>query len=205
MEYAISSLSGRDPADGGRHHNTPEGTMMSGAERERFAMRVMDEVRRWPGVELRQHASSTEPGSADGLEFRLYGKQIGHVHSDCSVHLALTKALKASLLDEQLAEPMPNASTSGWAMLSPLSENDAPHAIWLLRLNYVRLRRQRLTLADAAKSELVQRHEAALGLVSAEVLRLLQRTQARSKPRPIPTLDGATTPGSAANTTQPLA
>jgi hypothetical protein len=166
--------------------------MMSGAERERFAMRVMDEVRRWPGVELRQHASPTEPGTSDGMEFRLYGKQIGHVHSDCSVHLALTKALKASLIEERLAESMPNASTSGWTMLSPLSEEDASHAIWLLRLNYIRLRRQRLTPAEAADSELVQRHEAALGVVSTDVLRLLQRTQARAKPRPIPSLDNAT-------------
>ena len=180
--------------------------MMSGAERERFAMHVMDEVRRWPGVELRQHASSTEPGSSDGMEFRLYGKQIGHVHSDCSVHLALTKALKASLIEEKLAESMPNASTSGWAMLSPLSENDAQHAIWLLRLNYIRLRRQRLTPAEAAKSELVQRHEAALGVVSTDVLRLLQRTQARAKPRPLPSLDDATgASGNATTNAQPFA
>lgn len=177
--------------------------MMSGAERERFAIRVMDEVRRWPGVELRQHASSTEPGRSDGMEFRLYGKQIGHVHSDCSVHLALTKALKASLIEKHLAESMPNASTSGWAMLSPLTEDDAHHAIWLLRLNYVRLRRQRLTPADAAKSELLQRHEAELGVVSTDVLRLLQRTQARSKPRPLPSLDDATsTPGISTNAQQ---
>ncbi|MFL5605307.1 MAG: luciferase family protein [Gemmatimonadaceae bacterium] len=174
--------------------------MMSGAERERFAIRVMDEVRRWPGVELRQHASPTEPGKSDGMEFRLYGKQIGHVHGDCSVHLALTKALKASLIEQGLAESMPNASTSGWAMLSPLTEEDAQHAIWLLRLNYVRLRRQRLTPADAAKSELLQHHEAALGVVSTDVLRLLQRTQARAKPRPLPSLDEATTaPGSITN------
>lgn len=179
---------------------------MSGAERERFAIRVMDEVRRWPGVELRPHASSTEPGSSDGLEFRLFGKQIGHVHSDCSVHLALPKALKASLIEEHLAESMPDASTSGWAMHTPASEDDAQHAIWLLRLNYIRLRRQRLTLADAAKSELLQRHEAALGVVSAEVLRLLQRTQARAKPRPLPSLDDATTtPSSATSNARRLA
>jgi hypothetical protein len=179
--------------------------MMSGAERERFAMRIMDEVRRWPGVEMRQHASPTEAGNSDGVEFRLYGKQIGHVHSDCSVHLAFTKAIKASLVGDRLAEPMPHASTSGWAMLAPLTEDDAQRAIWLLRLNYIRLRRQRLTLADAASSELVQRHEAALGVVSTDVLRLLQRTQARSKPRPLPPLDGASTPGARNSGAPPLA
>ena len=162
---------------------------MSGAERERFAIRVMDEVRRWPGVELRPHASSTEPGSSDGLEFRLFGKQIGHVHSDCSVHLALTRALKASLIEQHLAESMPDASTSGWAMHTPASEDDAQHAIWLLRLNYVRLRRQRLTPLAASTSELLQAHEAALGDVSPGTVKLVRRTQARSKRRPFPTLD----------------
>jgi hypothetical protein len=67
------------------------------------------------------------------------------------------------------------------------------------------LRRQRLTPADAARSELVQRHEAALGVVSADVMRLLQRTQARSKPRPLPQLDGASTPGARAPEERPLA
>lgn len=179
--------------------------MMSGAERERFAMRVMDEVRRWPGVEMREHASPTEPGSTDGVEFRLHGKQIGHVHGDCSVHLALPKALKASLIGERLAQPMPQASTSGWAMLAPLTEDDAKHAIWLLRLNYVRLRRQRLSLAQAAQSELVQQHEAALGVVSEEVLRLLQRTQARTRPRPNPALQGLSIPGTSSGGAHPVA
>jgi hypothetical protein len=179
--------------------------MMSGAEREKFAMRVLDEVRRWPGVELRQHASSTDPGESDGVEFKLYGKQIGHVHADCSVHLAFPKALKESLIGEQLAEPMAHVSTSGWAMFTPLTLDDAQRAIWLLRLNYVRLRRQRLTPLAATRSELVQRHEAALGVVSPKALQLLQRTQARSKPRPLPPLDGASQPGGSMSGARPPA
>ena len=67
--------------------------MLSSNDREQFATNVMEEVRRWPGVELRPHASPITPGDTDGIEFRLYGRQIGHVHGDCSVHLALTKAL----------------------------------------------------------------------------------------------------------------
>ena len=72
-----------------------EAGMMTGGDRESFATHVIEEVRRWPGVELRPHASATTPGESDGVEFRLYGRQIGHVHSDCSVHLSLTKALKS--------------------------------------------------------------------------------------------------------------
>lgn len=163
--------------------------MLSSDDREQFATRVMEEVRRWPGVELRPHASHMTPGDSDGIEFRLYGRQIGHVHGDCSVHLALTKALKASVVDEQLAQPLDFAPTSGWATFVPMQASDAERAIWLLRLNYVRLRRQRLTPLAASSSALLKEHEAALGDISPAAIRLLQRTQARTKPRPFPTLE----------------
>jgi hypothetical protein len=168
---------------------TPEECMLSSGDRERFATDVIEEVRRWPGVELRPHASPTTPGQADGVEFRLYGRQIGHVHGDCSVHLALTKALKASVVDSQLAEPLAFAPTSGWTMFQPITAEDARRAIWLLRLNYVRLRRQRLTPLAASSSALLRQHEAALGEVSPAAVKLVQRTQARSRPRPLPSLD----------------
>ena len=93
------------------------------------------------------------------------------------------------MVDERLAQPLEFAPTSGWATFVPMSAGDAERAIWLLRLNYVRLRRQRLTPLAASSSALVKKHEAALGDVSPTAVRLLQRTQARSKPRPYPTLD----------------
>ena len=68
--------------------------MLSGAEREAFALRVMKEVRRWPGVQMRTHRNPLAEDTDDGIEFRLYGRQIGHVHHDCSVHVSLTRALK---------------------------------------------------------------------------------------------------------------
>lgn len=163
--------------------------MLSSNERESFAIEVIQEVRRWPGVEMRPHASPTTPGESDGIEFRLFGRQIGHVHEDCTLHLSLTKALKERVVGEQLAEPLDFAPTSGWATFSPMSPLDAKQAIWLLRLNYIRLRRQRLTPLAAASSSLLREHEAALGDVSPKVAEVLQRTQARSKPRPFPTLD----------------
>ncbi len=164
--------------------------MMTGNERESFATSVIDEVRRWPGVETRPLPSATTPGETDGVEFRLYGRQIGHVHRDCSVHLALTKALKSHVVEERLAEPVEFAPTSGWTMFEPLSLDDRAHAVWLLRLNYVRLRRQRLTPQAAARSALIQDYQAALGAVSPGVSRILDRTQARP-PRPFPLLGDA--------------
>jgi len=163
--------------------------MLTADEREAFALKVMQEVRRWPGVEMRPHASPHEAGSSDGVEFRLFGRQIGHIHSDCAVHLALTKALKATVVLEHLAEPLDIAPTSAWTMFNPTRGEDAEQAIWLLRLNYVRLRRQRLTPFAAANSALIQKHEAALGAVSPSVAALLQHTQLRGSPRPMPSLE----------------
>lgn len=162
--------------------------MLSADEREAFALHVMDEVHRWPGVEMRPLASPTEPGEHDGVEFRLSGRQIGHVHTDCAVHLSLTKALKEIVVGEQLAEPASFAPTSRWAVFAPMSATDAGRAIWLLRLNYIRLRRQRLTPLAAAASELLQKHVAALGTLSTNVAGVLQKTQLRSRPRPLPSL-----------------
>jgi hypothetical protein len=188
MEYA--SFSNCESTAPVRHAVQPlEERMLTSDEREAFALAIMEEVRRWPGVEQRPHPSAGVPGESDGVEFRLYGRQIGHVHADCSVHLSLTKALKQRVVDDQLAQPLEFAPTSGWAMFNAMSATDSSHAIWLLRLNYVRLRRQRLTPLAAAGSALLRQHEAALGDISPGASKLLQRTQARSKPRPLPKLD----------------
>jgi len=162
--------------------------MMNGAEREAFAIDVMKEVRRWPGVQIRQHINplAAEDGD-DGVEFRLYGRQIGHVHHDCSVHLSLTKALKESVIEQGLAQPLEMAGSAGWAGFQAERAEDAAHAIWLLRLNYVRLRRQRMSPDAAASSELLREHERALGDLTPSMSTVLERTQARA-PRPLPPL-----------------
>lgn len=163
--------------------------MLSSAEREAFALAMMEEVRRWPGVELRAHPSATDAGEPDGVEFRLYGRQVGHVHSDCAVHLSLTKGLKEQLVAEGLVQPLDFAPTTGWAQFAPMAGGDVKHAIWLLRVNYVRLRRQRLTPHAASGSAVLKAHEAALGDVSPGATQLLRRTQARAKPRPFPAIE----------------
>lgn len=189
MEYALHMPAVASGAGATANLGTSQTTrgrpMLTAEEREAFALRVMGEMRRWPGVEMRSHASALEAGAEDGVEFRLAGRQIGHMHGDCAVHLSLTKALKHGVLSEQLAEPLPVAPSSAWVMFNPMSATDVEHAIWLLRLNYVRLRRQRLTPLASASSELLQQHEAALGSVSSSVASLLQKTQLRSKPRPM--------------------
>ena len=162
--------------------------MLTSNEREQFALQVMTEVRRWSGVELRPHPSPDRPGDQDGVEFRLAGRQLGHMHDTCAVHLSLTRALKQSVVGEGLAESLSSSPDSGWTMFNPTTPTDVDRAIWLLRLNYVRFRRQRLTLAAASASALLQEHESALGTISSGLATELRKTQQRSKPRPLPEL-----------------
>jgi hypothetical protein len=161
--------------------------MMNGTEREAFALSVMREVRRWPGVQIRPHLNPLADDEEDGVEFRLYGRQIGHVHPDCSVHVSLTRALKQMVLEQGLAESLERAGSAGWAAFQAERTEDAARAVWLLRLNYVRLRRQRMSPSAAASSELVREHERALDELSPSVTTVLRRTQARA-PRPLPEL-----------------
>jgi hypothetical protein len=159
--------------------------MMNGIEREAFALRVMKEVRRWPGVQIRPHLNPLAGGEDDGVEFRLFGRQIGHVHHDCAVHLSLTRALKQMVIEQGLAVPLEQAGSAGWVAYGPELQEDAQRVIWLLRLNYVRLRRQRLSPDAAAASEVLREHEGALGELSPAITTVLHRTQARA-PRPLP-------------------
>jgi len=161
--------------------------MMNADDREAFALRVMKEVRRWPGVQIRTHVNPLAEDSDDGVEFRLYGRQIGHIHHDCSVHLSLTRALKQMVIEQGLALSMEQAGSAGWVAFAPEVLDDAHRAIWLLRLNYVRLRRQRMSPDAAAASPLLREHEGALGELTPSMATVLQRTQARA-PRPLPPL-----------------
>ncbi|MDB4882653.1 MAG: hypothetical protein JWL95_1419 [Gemmatimonadetes bacterium] len=164
--------------------------MMNGAERESFALSVMKEVRRWSGVQILPHVNPFADDGEDGFELRLYGRQIGHVHHDCSVHLSLTKALKTMVVEQELAQPLEQAGSATWAAYLPERLEDAQRVIWLLRLNYVRLRRQRMSPDAAASSPLLREHEGALGDLSPSLATALQCTQARA-PRPLPPLPAA--------------
>ena len=159
--------------------------MMTGAEREAFALHVMKEVRRWPGVQIQTHLNPLAEDADDGVEFRLYGRQIGHIHHDCAVHLPLTRALKETVIEQGLALSLLQAGSPYWVAYAPEISDDSRRVIWLLRLNYVRLRRQRLSPDAAAASALLREHENALGELTPSMATVLQRTQARA-PRPLP-------------------
>ncbi|ELZ98931.1 hypothetical protein C440_01205 [Haloferax mucosum ATCC BAA-1512] len=92
--------------------------------------RIVSRVARWPGVE-------TAPHRFGGTEFRVAGKEIGHVHDAGVVDLAITKSIRDSLLTDGLADPHHVLPDSAWVTYRVRSEVDVPGAMRLLRLAYL--------------------------------------------------------------------
>jgi hypothetical protein len=98
-------------------------------------MRLLDE--------LEQHVSSWSEVSAHphrfgGREFRFRAAEIGHVHTSGVVDIPFPRAVRDALLDERLAEEHRWVPNSGWITYRLRGENDFGHALWLMRLSYLR-------------------------------------------------------------------
>jgi hypothetical protein len=89
------------------------------------------EVSGWPNI-------STHPHRFGGREFRFGGAEVGHFHSNGSVDIPLPRALRDELLAVGLAEEHRWVPDSGWITFLIRSGDDVPHAVWLMRLSYLR-------------------------------------------------------------------
>jgi hypothetical protein len=89
------------------------------------------EISQWPHVSVRSHRF-------DGREF-LFGKaEIGHIHIGGIVDIPFTRPIHDALLSEGLAETHHWVPNSGWITFRVGSEQDVKHALWLMRLSYLR-------------------------------------------------------------------
>ncbi|MBO0911461.1 MAG: DUF5519 family protein [Acidobacteria bacterium] len=90
-----------------------------------------DEISRWPHI-------SVYPHRFGGREF-LFGKaEVGHTHFGGVVDIPFTRTIRDALLSEQLAEKHRFVPHSGWITFRMRSERDWNHALWLMRLSYLR-------------------------------------------------------------------
>src|SRR6266403_1750128 len=90
-----------------------------------------DEVSMWPHVTVHPHRFG-------GKEFRSGSAEIGHVHIGGIVNLQFPRAVRDALLAEGLAEAHRWAPNSGWITFQMRSEKGLSHALWLMRLSYLR-------------------------------------------------------------------
>jgi Family of unknown function (DUF5519) len=93
--------------------------------------RLEAEVSAWPQI-------SVHPHRFGGREFRFGSAEVGHVHNGGVVDIPFPRSIRDRLLAEGLAEEHRWIPNSGWITFHVRGEEDLGHAVWLMRLSYLR-------------------------------------------------------------------
>ncbi len=93
---------------------------------------VEREVSGWDGVEARPHRFG-------GVEFRVRGHEIGHLHGSRMADLPFPVRMRKELVAEGKAEPHHLFPQTGWVSYYPRGPEDASAVVELFRLNYEHL------------------------------------------------------------------
>lgn len=98
-----------------------------------IAGRVVAEVARWEGVTQHEHRFG-------GVEFRLGGRQIGHLHGERWADLPFHRSIRDMLVETGRAQPHHVLKDTGWVSKQIRSDADVADVIELFRLSYERAR-----------------------------------------------------------------
>lgn len=96
-----------------------------------YLQRLEDEISTWRQVSIHSHRFG-------GREFRLGTAEIGHIHAGGVVDIPFPRSVHDVLLAEGRAELHRWAPDSGWITYRIGSEDGLKHALWLMRLSYLR-------------------------------------------------------------------
>jgi hypothetical protein len=122
-----------------------------------------EEVSAWPNV-------SVHPHRFGGKEFLFGSAEVGHMHEGGIVDIPFPRAVRNALLAAGLAEQHHWVPNSGWTTFRVRNEEDLSHALWLMRLSYLRYA---LKTANDPR-EMLEQESAELNL-SPEFKTLLER------------------------------
>lgn len=93
--------------------------------------KLEDEISAWPDISIHPHRFG-------GREFRFGSAEVGHVHTGSIVDIPFPPVVRDELLAEGLAEEHRWVPNSGWITFRIRSDSDLDHALWLMRLSYLR-------------------------------------------------------------------
>jgi len=93
--------------------------------------KLEEEVSGWPHISVHPHRFA-------GREFRFLRAELGHVHTGGIVDIPFPRSIHDALLAEGLAQEHRWVPNSGWITFRIRSEEDLKHALWLMRLSYLR-------------------------------------------------------------------
>ncbi|MFC4811787.1 luciferase family protein [Paenibacillus sp. GCM10023250] len=95
---------------------------------------LADVLLAWEGV-------SSQPHRYGGIEFRVAGKEIGHLHGEQLFDAPLPRAERDAWIAAGKAEPHHIYPDSGWVSVYLRTKEDEAHAAEIARANYERLRK----------------------------------------------------------------
>lgn len=104
----------------------------------KFPQQVSKEIQSWKDVISATHWDLYNRSKPDGADFYIGQEELGHIHLDGEVHLAIGKKLATILLKNNLANKFPYGND--WVTCQINSAKDVSHAIWLFKLNYKRIK-----------------------------------------------------------------
>lgn len=98
-----------------------------------IARRIEAEVGSWPGVVVQPHQYG-------GVEFRVDGHEIGHLHGGRMADLPFPRRVRDELVAAGRAEPHHVLPQTGWVTRRIHGEEDVPEVVELFRINHERVR-----------------------------------------------------------------
>jgi hypothetical protein len=96
-----------------------------------FLRMLEAEVSAWPNVSIHPHRFG-------GREFRCGSAEVGHVHAQGIVDIPFPRSVRDALLADGLVEEHHWVPNSGWTTFQMRGGEDLSHALWLIRLSYLR-------------------------------------------------------------------
>jgi luciferase-like monooxygenase len=92
---------------------------------------IKEAVLSWPRISVRPHQFAAE-------EFNFGNAEGGHLHAGGLLDIPFPRAIRNALLEAQLAEQHHFVPNSGWTTFRIRNDSDIDHALWLLRISYLR-------------------------------------------------------------------
>jgi Family of unknown function (DUF5519) len=97
-----------------------------------IADRIQKEILSWQGVSVREHRFG-------GVEFRVNGKEMGHLHGDRMADLPFPANTRDRLVESGMASPHHFIPQSGWVSYHIEGTPDIPNVVGLFRMQYERM------------------------------------------------------------------
>jgi hypothetical protein len=97
----------------------------------KYVEKLEQEISSWENVSIHGHRFG-------GREFRYGTAEIGHIHTGGVVDIPFPTSVRDALLADGLAEEHRWVPHSGWVTFRIRSTDDINHAVWLMRLSYLR-------------------------------------------------------------------